>query len=111
MRPDAARRRGLIKPSGELRVMDQIFSRSNPFVDLVASHRWNTARNVVVAHEARHFRIRIAAIALSIAVGSIGGAGSAQSSAKDKNVSGAISSKRMADGKEWTTANLDVNAD
>jgi hypothetical protein len=34
-----------------------------------------------------------------------------QSSAKDQNVSGTISSKRMADGKEWTTANLNVNAD
>ena len=55
--------------------------------------------------------IRVAAIALSIAVGSVGGAGSTQRSAKDQNVSGMIaSSRRMADGKEWTTANLNVNA-
>ena len=56
-------------------------------------------------------RIRVAAIALSIAFGSVGGAGSTQRSAKDQNVSGTISSsRRMADGKEWTTANLNVNA-
>ena len=48
--------------------------------------------------------------ALSIAFGFVGGAGSTQGSAKDKNLSGTIaSSKRMADGKEWTTANLNVN--
>ncbi|HEX6216291.1 MAG TPA: FISUMP domain-containing protein [Vicinamibacterales bacterium] len=51
-------------------------------------------------------RIRFAVIALSIAFGSLGGAGSAQRSMKEQNVS----SKRMADGKEWTTANLNVNA-
>ena len=55
-------------------------------------------------------RIRVVAIALSIAFGSVGGAGS-QRSAKAQNVPGAISSsRRMADGKEWTTANLNVNA-
>jgi uncharacterized protein (TIGR02145 family) len=45
-------------------------------------------------------RIRVVAIALSIAFGSIGCAGPVQ----------APSSKRMADGKEWTTANLNVEA-
>ena len=56
-------------------------------------------------------RISAAAIALSIAFGSVGGAGSTQRSTKTHNVSGTISSsKRMADGKEWTTANLNVNA-
>ena len=50
------------------------------------------------------------AIALSIASGPVGGAGSTQRPAKDPNVSGTTpSSKRMPDGKEWTTANLDVN--
>jgi hypothetical protein len=54
-------------------------------------------------------RIRVAAIALSIAFGSVGGVGSAQRLAKDQNVSDTISSsRRMADGKEWTTANLNV---
>src|SRR6184192_1560069 len=56
-------------------------------------------------------RIPLATIALSIAVGSVGGAGSTQRVAKDQNLSGTISSsRRMADGKEWTTANLNVNA-
>ena len=56
-------------------------------------------------------RIRVAAIALSIAAGSVGGAGSTERSSKDQNVSGTTSSsKRMADGKEWTTTNLNVNA-
>ena len=55
-------------------------------------------------------RISAVAIALSIAFGFVGGAGSTQRSAKDQNLSGTIaSSKRMADGKEWTTANLIVN--
>jgi uncharacterized protein (TIGR02145 family) len=54
-------------------------------------------------------RISAVAIALSIAFGFVGGAGSTQRSAKDQNRSGTItSSKRMADGKEWTTANLNV---
>jgi uncharacterized protein (TIGR02145 family) len=56
-------------------------------------------------------RIRVAAIALSIAFGSVGSAGWTQHSATDQKVSGAISSsRRMADGHEWTTANLSVNA-
>jgi hypothetical protein len=50
------------------------------------------------------------AIALSIAFGFVAGAGSTQDSAKDQKLSGTIaSSKRMADGKEWTTANVNVN--
>jgi uncharacterized protein (TIGR02145 family) len=56
-------------------------------------------------------RISIVAIALSIAFGSIGGAGSTHGSVIDQNVSATIfSPKRMADGKDWTTANLNVNA-
>ena len=55
-------------------------------------------------------RIGALAIALSIAFGFVGGAGSTQGSAKDQHLSGTIaSSKRLADGKEWTTANLNVN--
>src|SRR5918995_7505939 len=54
-------------------------------------------------------RISAVAIALSIAFGFVG-ASSTQRSAKDQNLSGTIaSSKRMADGKAWTTANLNVN--
>src|SRR6476620_5155925 len=55
-------------------------------------------------------RISAVAIALSIAFGHVGGAGSTQRSSKDQNLSRTItSSKRMADGKEWTTSNLNVN--
>ena len=55
-------------------------------------------------------RMGAVAITLSIAFGFVGGACSTQGSAKDQNLSGTIaSSKRMADGKEWTTANLNVN--
>ena len=54
-------------------------------------------------------RISVVAIALSIAFGLVAGASSIQRSPKDHNLSGTIaSSKRMADGKEWMTANLNV---
>lgn len=46
------------------------------------------------------------AIALSIAFGFVRGAGSTQRSPNDQNLP---TSKRMADGREWTTANLDVD--
>ncbi len=55
-------------------------------------------------------RIRVVAIALSIAFGSVDGAGSTYPSAEEQNVSDTIPSKRMADGNEWTTSNLDVKA-
>src|SRR5262245_14268431 len=58
----------------------------------------------------RPIRIRVVAIALNIALGFVGGSCSTNQSAEDQNVSGMISSRRMADGKEWTTANLNVNA-
>ena len=51
----------------------------------------------------------IAAIALGLALG-CADAGDTRRSAKEQNVSATMSSKRMADGKEWTTANLNVNA-
>ena len=53
-------------------------------------------------------RIGGVAIALSIAFGY--GGGSTQGSATDQNLSGtSASSKRLADGKEWTTSNPNVN--
>jgi len=56
-------------------------------------------------------RIHFVAIALSIAFGSVSGAGSTHRSVNDQNVSATnFSPKRMADGKDWTTANLNVNA-
>jgi uncharacterized protein (TIGR02145 family) len=55
-------------------------------------------------------RIDVAAIALSIAFGSVGGVGWTQDSTKEQKLSGTIApSARLADGKEWTTANLNVN--
>lgn len=57
-------------------------------------------------------RVQVAAIALSIAFGSIDGTGLTERPAKDQDASRATaSSKRMADGREWTTANLNVNVD
>ena len=55
-------------------------------------------------------RIGVVAIALSMACGLVLDAGSTQRPGKDQNISGTTgSSKRMADGKEWTTSNLNVN--
>jgi uncharacterized protein (TIGR02145 family) len=48
-------------------------------------------------------------IALTITFGPSGVADTPHS-AQEQNVSGTISSRRMADDKEWTTANLNVNA-
>jgi uncharacterized protein (TIGR02145 family) len=54
-------------------------------------------------------RMSAVSVALSIAFGFVGSASSTQRSPKDQNRSGMIASKRMADGKEWTTANLNVS--
>jgi uncharacterized protein (TIGR02145 family) len=55
-------------------------------------------------------RITAVLIALSLALGLVGDAASTELSRKDQNLSGSVaSSKRMADGKEWTTANLNAN--
>jgi uncharacterized protein (TIGR02145 family) len=56
-------------------------------------------------------QIRIVATALSIVFGSFACTESTHRSANDKIESSTISStKRMADGKEWTTSNLNANA-
>jgi uncharacterized protein (TIGR02145 family) len=57
----------------------------------------------------RPIRIPVVTIALNIAFGFLGAACSAIPPAQDQNVSRMISSRRMADDKEWTTANLDIN--
>src|SRR5687767_3849785 len=55
-------------------------------------------------------QIRVVAIALSIALGSVGISGLTTRSAKSQKVSSTIhSSRRMPDGKQWTTDNLNVN--
>jgi uncharacterized protein (TIGR02145 family) len=54
-------------------------------------------------------RIRSIAFALIIASASVGASGLTQLSAKDQRVSGTLySSKRMSDGKQWMTDNLNV---
>jgi uncharacterized protein (TIGR02145 family) len=52
--------------------------------------------------------VRVVAVALVITFGSFTRAGTTHPSATDQNVSATISSAMMADGKEWTTANLNV---
>src|SRR5438046_7323527 len=55
-------------------------------------------------------RIPVAAIALSIALGSVAASCSTNHSAKDQKASGTIqSSRRMPDRKQWRTDNLNVN--
>jgi uncharacterized protein (TIGR02145 family) len=54
-------------------------------------------------------RVCVVSIALSIAFGSVGAA-LARRSAQDEKASGTMhASKRMADGKQWTTQNLNLN--
>jgi len=55
-------------------------------------------------------RMSVLAIALSIASGLVLAAASTQRSGRNQNLGGTIDApKRMPDGKEWTTANLNVN--
>lgn len=59
-----------------------------------------------------HCRVRLVAVALSVAFGSISAACAARSSANGPEASAAMYSfRRMPDGKEWTTENLNVDAD
>src|SRR3954463_10330477 len=57
----------------------------------------------------RPTRVRVVAIALSLAFGSAVGAGSTQRSTNEQNVSGTTPSTRMSGGKQWTTDNLKVD--
>jgi uncharacterized protein (TIGR02145 family) len=62
-----------------------------------------------VKDKARPIRICVVSIALSIAFGSVT-ACSERRSEQDQKASGSMSSsRRMADGKQWTTHNLDAN--
>ena len=54
-------------------------------------------------------RTYAAAVVVSIALEAVGGVAATRRSANDQTSSGTIASVRMADGKEWTTANLNVN--
>jgi uncharacterized protein (TIGR02145 family) len=65
-----------------------------------------------VQDKTRPIQIRIVAIALSIACGSNGASCLTNRSAKDQKAFGTDpSSRRMPDGKQWTTGNLNVNTD
>lgn len=62
-----------------------------------------------VRHKTRPIRVCVVSIALSIAFGSLS-TSLPRLSAQARKPSGTMySSKRMADGKQWTTYNLDVN--
>ena len=62
-----------------------------------------------VKDKTRPIRVCVVSIALSIAFGSVS-ASLERRSAQDQKASGTMySSKRMADGKQWTTHNLNVN--
>lgn len=60
--------------------------------------------------QARAIQIRVVAIALTIALGPTSAALQRSPTQDQKISSAAFSLKRMADGKLWTTANLNVNA-
>ena len=61
-----------------------------------------------IQHKTRPIRVCVVSIALSIAFGSVS-TSLERLSAQDQKTSGAMySSKRMADGKQWTTQNLNV---
>src|SRR5262245_59913325 len=55
--------------------------------------------------------IRLGVIALSIAFASVATACLTHDPAQDASASGTIASKRMPDGKQWTSDNLTVNTD
>lgn len=61
-----------------------------------------------VQHKTRPIRVCVVSVALNIAFGSVS-ASFERLSAQDQKASGTMySSKRMADGKQWTTHNLNV---
>ena len=62
-----------------------------------------------VQHKTKPIRVCVASIALSIAFGFLSASLQRLSAYAQKAASTTHSSKRMADGKEWTTYNLDVN--
>src|SRR5215208_4342865 len=50
-----------------------------------------------------------AAVVVSIGLGATGGVAATHRSATEQTSSGTVAFRRMADGKEWTTTNLNVN--
>jgi hypothetical protein len=65
----------------------------------------------IVQDKMASMRSAVVTIALGVAFGSVRGPSLAGRLAEDQNLSGAVSaSRRMADGKQWMTENLNVNA-
>jgi uncharacterized protein (TIGR02145 family) len=62
-----------------------------------------------VCDKTRPIRIRVVAIALIITFASLSTSCLTKYSAKDQSARATISSRRMPDGKQWTTENLNVN--
>src|SRR5947199_8040525 len=70
---------------------------------------WRNGPDNCVEEKTRMIRVRVMSVALSIAFGFIT-ASREPLSAQDEKASGSMySAKRMADGKQWTTQNLNVN--
>ena len=75
---------------------------------------WQVIDQLTLAFQGRTMQIqhRVVAVALSIAFGSITAACFDRSSADAQEASATLDTfKRMPDGKEWTTANLNVDTD
>lgn len=62
-----------------------------------------------VNHKSKSIRVYVVSIALSIALGSLSTSRQRLSAQARKASGPMISSKRMADGKRWTTRNLNLN--
>ncbi|HLA11518.1 MAG TPA: FISUMP domain-containing protein [Pyrinomonadaceae bacterium] len=63
----------------------------------------------IVKHKTRPIRVCVVSIALNIAVGTLSTSLQRLSAQAEKASGTMYSSKRMTDGKQWTTHNLDVN--
>src|SRR5260370_37429271 len=61
-----------------------------------------------IKDKSRSIRVFVVSIALSISFSSVS-ASLERLLAQDQKASGTMYSKRMADGKQWTTRNLNVN--
>lgn len=53
-------------------------------------------------------RVRVVVFALTIALGSVAASWATNGAVQDQKASGTVQSKRMLDGKQWTTENLNV---
>jgi len=74
----------------------------------MSRHTGKNSRMTGIKNETTPIRACVTSIALSIAFGSVG-TSSERRPAQQQEASGTISFQRMADGKEWTTHNLNVD--